>query len=271
MMIDYSNVKHLIHKELLEVKSDKGTYIPLLMIPIMFAVVFPLAIFMLGVNNSATQLITGLNAFIEHVDTHMFPADLNKDSVVIYAIYMYFFAPLFLMIPVIFSTLIASSSFIGEKEKKTIEGLLYTPLTIKELMMGKLLAAALPSIIITWIAIVVYGIIVNIYSFKFMDQLIFPNLNWIVLTFLLIPLITFLTISLVIAVSHRTKTSKSAQSYSMIIVLPILSFVISQSTGLMVFGLQMILILVVVLIVLNVCMFIFITRTFNTDKFLTKL
>ncbi|WP_323703328.1 ABC transporter permease subunit [Mammaliicoccus sp. Dog046] len=269
--MDKNNIKNLMRKELIEVKSDKGTYIPLLIVPILFAVILPLSIFMLGLNNSATQLITGLNAFIENLDTHMFPSDLDKDNVVIYAIFMYFFAPLFLMIPVLFSTIFASSSFIGEKEKKTIEGLLYTPISIKELMMGKILAAAIPSILITWIALLIYGTIVNIYSFKFMGQLIFPNLNWIVLAFLLIPLITFLTISLVIAISHRTKTSKSAQSYSMIIILPIISFVISQSTGLMVFGLQIIFILVVVLIVVNFCLFMFITRTFNTDKFLTKL
>ena len=52
----------------------------------------------------------------------------------------YLFAPFFLILPLMFSTVIASESFAGERERKTIEALLYTPATDTELFVGKVLA-----------------------------------------------------------------------------------------------------------------------------------
>ncbi|HEC2181452.1 TPA: ABC transporter permease subunit, partial [Staphylococcus delphini] len=172
---------------------------------------------------------------------------------------------------VIVSTILSTSSFTGEREKKTIEGLLYTPITNKELMLGKILSSFLPAIIVTWISITVFGVIINIFSINTMDKLVFPNLNWIIIGGLIAPLITFLSISLVIAISHKMKTSKSAQSVSMLLILPIIGFLISQASGLFLFGTKISLILVSVLIVLDFSTYLIIAKKFNRDRFITKV
>jgi len=68
----------------------------------------------------------------------------------------YLFAPFFLIMPLMFSTVIAAESFAGERERKTIEALLYTPATDTELFLGKVLAAFTPAVLITWGGFIAY-------------------------------------------------------------------------------------------------------------------
>ncbi|HUG48245.1 MAG TPA: ABC transporter permease subunit, partial [Candidatus Limnocylindria bacterium] len=52
----------------------------------------------------------------------------------------YQFASLFLIVPLMVAAVIAADSFAGEKERKTLEALLYTPTTDAELYVAKLVA-----------------------------------------------------------------------------------------------------------------------------------
>jgi uncharacterized membrane protein SpoIIM required for sporulation/ABC-type transport system involved in multi-copper enzyme maturation permease subunit len=73
--------------------------------------------------------------------------------------------PFLLMIvgffPISVSLVIALESFVGEKERRSIEPLLCTPLTDWQLYLGKLLAAMVPPLFASYLGIVVY--LVGIY------------------------------------------------------------------------------------------------------------
>ncbi|MBI5974821.1 ABC transporter permease [Staphylococcus canis] len=271
MRIKFNHVKTIIKKDLLEMKKDTGTLAPLLVIPFIFSVVLPLLIILGGSSNAMLNFIGGVRLFTEKVPSSILPAGLDSNDKIVYAILMYFFVPFFLLIPVIISTVLAASSLTGEKERKTLEGLLYTPINNKELMLGKILAAMLPAVIITWIALIVYGIILNSYSFKSFDQLIFPNTNWIIIGVLLAPLITFLSITLVLFISHKVKTSKSAQSVSMLLMLPIIGALISQASGAILFGYKLSLILFICLLIIDLIAYVLVSKQFNKEKFLTNM
>ncbi|WP_436960511.1 ABC transporter permease subunit [Staphylococcus xylosus] len=269
--MNYKNVMNIVLKDLLETKSDKGMIAPLLIVPFIFSVFLPLLVILGGSNHLMVNFIGGVKIFTEQLPSNFIPLDLSEGEVMVYAILMYFFVPLFLLIPVMISTIISTSSFTGEKERKTIEGLLYTPITNKELMLGKILASAIPSIIITWVSLIVYGMIIDIYAINVLGELIFPNLNWLIISLLLSPLVTFLSISLVVSISHRVKTSKSAQSISMLLILPIIGLIVSQASGTILFGSAVSLILSIILVVLDIILYFIIAKTFNRDKFITKI
>ncbi|PTH71421.1 ABC transporter permease, partial [Staphylococcus agnetis] len=230
-MINLKNVLNVVYKDVIEAKNDQGALIPMIIIPFLFSVLLPLLIILGGSSNVLVNFIGGIRVFIEQLPTNVLPHSIDDSYKITYAIFMYFFIPFFILIPVLISTILSSSSFTGEKERKTIEGLLFTPLNNLELILGKILAAAIPSVIITWISIIIYGIIINVHSIRILDRMIFPNFNWILITLFVVPLVTFLSISLVVAISHRVKTSKSAQSVSMLLILPIIGFLISQASG----------------------------------------
>ncbi|MCK7526808.1 MAG: ABC transporter permease subunit [Ignavibacteriales bacterium] len=56
-----------------------------------------------------------------------------------FVLYMtaFMLAPLFLIMPLMFSSVVGADSFVGERERKTMEALLYSPATDMELFLGK--------------------------------------------------------------------------------------------------------------------------------------
>ncbi|WP_323695790.1 ABC transporter permease subunit [Staphylococcus pseudintermedius] len=269
-MINMKHVFTIVYKDALDIKSDRGVLVSVFIIPFIFSLVLPLALVIGDIHFSVVDYIGGARMFIDQLPEQVIPKSIDPHHGMVYAILMYFFIPFFILIPVFVSSMLATTSFTGEKEHKTIEGLLYTPITNKELMLGKILVSGIPSILLTWIAVFIYGIIANVYGVNVLGEMIFPNFSWIMVTFFIAPLIAFLSISLVVAVSQRVNTSKSAQSVSMILVLPIIGFIISQANGVFLFGPMISIILVVVLIVVDIIVYLAVSKRFDSDKLLTK-
>src|SRR5436190_13725942 len=69
------------------------------------------------------------------------------------------FLVLFQMIPMVVPLSIASHSIVGEKQNRSLEPLLATPIRTEELLFGKAIAAAVPGILATWVgfALFVFG------------------------------------------------------------------------------------------------------------------
>jgi ABC-2 type transport system permease protein len=65
------------------------------------------------------------------------------------------FLVLFQMIPMVVPLSIASHSIVGEKQNRSLEPLLATPVRTQELLLAKALAAAIPGVLATWLG---YGL-----------------------------------------------------------------------------------------------------------------
>ncbi|EPO5870550.1 ABC transporter permease subunit [Staphylococcus pseudintermedius] len=193
-MINMKHVFTIVYKDALDIKSDHGVLVSVFIIPFIFSLVLPLALVIGDIHFSVVDYIGGARIFIDQLPEQVIPKSIDPHHGMVYAILMYFFIPFFILIPVFVSSMLATTSFTGEKEHKTIEGLLYTPITNKELMLGKILVSGIPSILLTWIAVFVYGIIANVYGVNVLGEMIFPNFSWIMVTFFIAPLITFLSI-----------------------------------------------------------------------------
>lgn len=267
-MLNYKRVKAVLKKDLLQTINDKTMIISLMIIPVMFSIILPILIISLGFNSGIVNSLSGLNAFTHFVIKNNIGGNLNMEGKIIYSVFQYFFIPLFLLIPLLIDTVLASTGFIGEKEKRTIEGLLYTPITDSELLLAKMLASLLPSTTISWIAIFIYWFIVDIKCHKIIG-IIFPNTLWL-LIIVMIPLISLLAIELITIFSQYLKTSKSAQSVTGMLVFPIIAGVVSQSSGVLLINKTFILGILIVLIILDVLFFYFSVMRFNRERFLLK-
>lgn len=264
-------IKALIKKELLEMMYDKSTLYPMLFIAVFFSVILPNILIIFSTKVDLVNLPSEFEKSIHQLNTLNLPVHASPEHILIYIVLMYFLMPLFLLMPVIISNASASYSFVGEKEHKTLEGLLYTPLSDKEMLLGKVIASFIPSIVITYGAIVLYGITVNLFGWKQFHQLIFPNGAWLSLILLIIPSMTFLSICLVMMVANKAKSMKSAQSVALFLVVPIIGLIISQASGIMLLGYQTILIAGFVLIILDIIIFLLLVKSFNRDKMVSKL
>ncbi len=66
--------------------------------------------------------------------------------------------------PISFSLVIALETFVGEKERRSLEPLLATPLTDAQLYLGKTLAAMIPPLLASYLGITVY--LIGLYFFE---------------------------------------------------------------------------------------------------------
>jgi ABC-type Na+ efflux pump permease subunit len=129
------------------------------------------------------------------------------------------------------SSVIAADSFVGEKERKTLEALLHSAITNQELLVGKMLAAWLPAVAVSLGSFLLYGTIANVVGWPIMRRLFFPTSMWFVLVLWVAPAVSGLGLGITVLISSRVKTFQEAYQLRSIVVLPIVALVIGQAAG----------------------------------------
>ncbi|MBV8984613.1 MAG: ABC transporter permease subunit, partial [Acidimicrobiia bacterium] len=100
-----------------------------------------------------------------------------------YALAVYLFAPLAVIVPMTISTAVGANALVGEKERGTGEFLAHSPATEREIYLGKLVASLLPGYVTTIIGFGVYSLIVNLLVGPQVGGWFFPTTDWWVLMF----------------------------------------------------------------------------------------
>lgn len=270
-MINRQRVLALMRKDWRELAHNKQAVAPLVIVPLLFVVVIPTAVILLGNNAALTSSITGLQGFLDNLPEGILPAGLTVEQTVVYAVIVYFMAPFFLIIPVMVASITASSSFVGEKERRTIEGLLYTPLTDRELVLGNTLVSVIPSVLLAWVSFVIYSVLVNVLAAPIFGGVFFPTWTWAVIILALVPLIAFLATCLIVAVSGRSTSMQEAQGSSVLVILPVLGLVISQATGLLLFDTTVALVASAVVLAIDVVVYLAVVGRFRREGIVTRL
>lgn len=217
-------VKIIFLKEIKELLRNKEILVTVIIMPIVFSILIPTS--MITLNFAEEQEIPEGDQVLE-IFRNLAPfwdesTDLQKVSIVQANLYLAFL----IMIPMMVPMAISSDSIAGEKERKTIEGLLAAPITKEEILIGKALAAAVPSIVISWIAEIIYIIFTNIVIHNIMGRIILPNLFAVIMFFLLMPTQTLLSTLLMTSFSSKAKGSREALQKSGFFAMPII-FLIS--------------------------------------------
>ncbi len=140
------------------------------------------------------------------------------------------FMAYFLLIPAMVPIAIASQSVIGERQARSLEPQLATPLAVSELLAGKVIAAALPAVLATWIVWVAYGLINAAIADPKLLRMVFSP-QWIVAMASLVPLICILSVLLGVIVSSRVSDPRTAQQFGAFVVLPIIAIAVAQFLG----------------------------------------
>ena len=140
------------------------------------------------------------------------------------------FMAYFLLIPAMVPIAIASQSVIGERQARSLEPQLATPVAVTELLAGKVIAAALPAVLATWIVWVAYGLINAAIADPRLLRVVFSP-QWIVAMASLVPLICILSVLLGVIVSSRVSDPRTAQQFGAFVVLPIIAIAVAQFLG----------------------------------------
>ncbi|MBK5113191.1 MAG: ABC transporter permease subunit [Candidatus Heimdallarchaeota archaeon] len=214
----------IFRKEVRELLKNKEILVTVILMPIIFSILIPMSMITLNFaegqeipeGDQVPEIFRNLATYWDE------SSDLQKVTIVQTNLYLAFL----IMIPMIVPMAISSDSIAGEKERKTIEGLLAAPVTKEEILIGKALAAAVPSIVISWVAEIIYITITDIIVYNLMgSRLILPNLFAVIMFFLLMPTQTLLSTLLMTSFSSKAKGSREALQKSGFFAMPIIFLV----------------------------------------------
>lgn len=220
--------------------SSKKVWVPMIIVALLLCIVVPAGIAYFGIHfdivgNSAKDIEKPINAFIEN-----FPNEDMRNTLIalptlgykfVYFFLTFMMIPFFLMLAIINSMVTSSNSFVGEKERNTLETLLFAPISIKDLFIGKVVASLIPTLGISFAAFIINLIIVNVITYPHFEVILYFNSTWIILMFWVIPILVLFNIILNVLISAKVKSFQEAQQFGGILVLPIVGIVISQASG----------------------------------------
>ena len=264
----------IARKDWKEVRQNPSAWVPMLVIPLIFMVIFPLAMILAATNvpGMASSAFTDpdLATFMERMPDFMRSAiaGLNPTQAGIVLMLGYIFAPFFLIIPLMFTTVIASESFAGEYERKTIEALLYTAASDTELFLGKVMAAVIPAIAITLGSFVLYTCVVNGAAYPVMNRIWFPLPSWYPLIFWISPAISLAGVSATVLISARIKTFMGTYQASASTVLLVVGLLVGQISGALYLSVGVSLAIGAVVWLIGAVLTYYAVRTFNRQKLL---
>ena len=275
---NWRGIRAIIRKDLLVVFKNRMVVAPMLILPIIFTLLLPILVGVLYLNAPAdnkqfADAIGDFESLIRNIpltDTTIASLDSVKAQS-LYLVYMYLFVPFFLLLPIMTGSIVAADSFAGEKERKTLEALLHTPLSDFELYLAKWLSPLITAMIMTLLSAVMYGVVVNGVMLSGFGRAIFPNWAWIVLLIWVVPAIACMGLGVTVWASSRVSTFQEAYQAGAFVILPIVILFVTQAAGVIYFDVVVSLILGAVVWAIDLFLYTLGARRFSRGAILSRL
>ncbi|MBI5652128.1 MAG: stage II sporulation protein M [Chloroflexi bacterium] len=192
-------------------------------------------------------------AFVEEYNAQIIPARLVPFAVMIVGFF-----------PISFSLIIALETFVGERERNSLEPLLGTPISDAALYLGKLLAATLPPVMASYLGMTAYLI-----GMALSAQ---PIPDWSVLTQIALLTTTeaLVMVAGAVVVSSHTTSVRAANLLASFIIIPT-AFLIQVETALLFWGAYQVLWFILIALIVALALLIRTgVRTFNREEILAR-
>jgi ABC-type Na+ efflux pump permease subunit len=228
-------IRAIVRKDLRVVFRSRALMTPLIALPVLLMIVFPTVFTFLP------RMMGGSRAaFAEMFQSLPDPVRRQfgafTEATWIRVVHTQMLAPLMLLVPFMVANVIAADGFAGERERKTLEPLLYTPATDAELFVAKLLAAWIPAVAIAFGGALVYAVIVNVTAWPVMQRVFFPDATWVVMIVWMAPAFAALGLAGMLLVSLRVRGMQEATQLGGLFVLPVIALVVGEVRGAVLLG-----------------------------------
>ncbi len=222
----------LIKKDLKSITANKRMMSVLLIVPIVMTVVMP-SVFVLSFLLAPDQ-DDGLAELLAMLPQTMRLGDVK--TTMIQLLMNHIMPVFFLMIPVMAASVMAASSFVGEKEKRTLETLLYCPLSLRQIFNAKIWASFVLSMFVSLCSFVAMLVVVETELVMLMGKMIFPGISWLMAILLVSPAVALIAITLIVRGSAKAQSMEESQQRSVFLILPIILLAAGQFSGIMLVG-----------------------------------
>jgi ABC-2 type transport system permease protein len=220
----------LLRKELADERQNLALFVPTIIVgvvavflPVLVAVIIPYV---------AGERLSDSSDFQVAIEMYRSqPSTRGLDPEAAIQAYLFqFFAVMLVLIPVTSSMSLAAYSVVGEKQARSLEPLLVTPITTFELLGAKVLGAFAPSIVLTVGYFVVYIAAAALFARSGVAWVLLgPRTTGLV--FVLGPLAALAALQMAVCVSSRVNDARTAQQIGVFVILPIAGLLVGQLAG----------------------------------------
>lgn len=232
--MNWEAVWAIARKDVTVALRTRAVALPLMIVPLILMVGIPVLV---GLISSMAAQLEIAPADVDALSRPMPPgfdvryAGLNDAQLGYIYFIVYLFAPMYLILPLMASAVVAADSFAGEKERRTLEALVYSPTTDRELLFAKILGAWIPGVLVGLIGFVLYVSVGNLMTWYVAERIVLPNLLWMLLAFWVGPAAAALGLGVTVIASSRVNTFQEAYQIGSLIVLPLVLVVVGQAMG----------------------------------------
>jgi ABC-2 type transport system permease protein len=179
------------------------------------------------------------------------------------------FLILLVLTPVAGAMSVAAYAVVGEKQARTLEPLLATPITTFELLAAKVLGALVPGIVLVTACFAIYaGGVMLLAQPGVYRTLFYPRA--LLTIFLLAPLASLAALQMAVCVSSRVNDARSAQQIGALVILPISMLLVAEFTNNLQLTSRFVLLVSSGLAALNVVLMAIGIRLFDRESILTR-
>lgn len=219
----------LLRKELLDIARNRAALFPVaivtvlsLVLPFIVAIVMP-AFTGHGLGGDADLMKVSRAAGV--------PPSLPADAQVQVFLFQQFML-LFLLTPITGAMALAAHAIIGEKQARTLEPLLASPVTTTELLVAKVVGALLPTLAFALGGLALYFAGIGIAAEPGVAGALMTA-RTVLLIALVMPAAALVSLQFAILVSSRVNDPRTAQQFGVLIILPLTGLMVVQFTGAM--------------------------------------
>jgi ABC-2 type transport system permease protein len=259
----------LLGKELADLRSNPAVFVPAI-ITGFFSIVMPFMVAVAVPYFTGERLSDSSDFAIAAEMYQREPASRHLDPEgAIQAMIFQQFLILLVLTPVAASMSVAAYAVVGEKQARTLEPLLATPITTFELLAAKILGALIPGMILAIACFTVYvGGAALLANQGVYQTLLVPRA--LLIMFALGPLAALAALEMAVCVSSRVNDARSAQKFGALIILPISGLLVAEFTNNLQLTIRLIGVICVVLAVLDAVLMSMAIRLFDRESILTR-
>jgi ABC-2 type transport system permease protein len=258
-----SMVRAIVGREWREILRNRLLLVSLIVPPILLTV---LPVVLVTLAGDRPNIPPGAVAQI--VAGHPEWRDMTANQVAI-AFALQQFLITFLLLPGYIPLAIASYSIVGEKQTRSLEAVLATPIRTTELLTGKAIASVIPAVFASWTSYVaVLALAAFLLGPRLTQVLLEPAWLGAVLAFG--PAIGLASVTAGMLVSSRVNDPRAAQQIGAVILIPIIGILVLQTAGNFLIDLRTYLIAAAVTFVLAVLGLRFGVAIFGRETILTR-
>lgn len=219
----------IVQKDFKGVAANKRLFPSLLIVPLVLAVLFPAGfvalLFLLPEELGELEQLLALMPQTELAG--------GVERTVAALLLNHIMPVFFLIIPIMASSVMAASAFVGEKEKHTLETLLYCPLSLPQIFRAKVLAAFFLSMLVSLLSFGAMLAVVEMELYCFTGSFMAPGVSWPVILLLVAPAVSLIAVTLIVRGSARAQSVEESQQGAVFLILPLVLLVAGQFTGLL--------------------------------------